>query len=189
MAMVQKVSELVKEVSKYAEELHKKHKSVKEDESGTLEAVQAMQNITLNVQKSKDTYTQRGIELERLKKDSNSAKEVEKAEQKLKKAQEDYKHFVDKYSSVKEDFENKMSVTCKNFQELEVNHLDHMKQFLTSYAEVVVWTHEQMGTVHKDFQQQLLELTIDKLLERFVERKSTGLERPGTHLVQLIYSC
>lgn len=107
----------------------------------------------------------------------------------MKKAQEDYKHFVDKYSSVKEDFENKMSVTCKNFQELEVNHLDHMKQFLTSYAEVVVWTHEQMGTVHKDFQQQLLELTIDKLLERFVERKSTGLERPGTHLVQLIYSC
>lgn len=78
MAMVQKVSELVKEVSKYAEELHKKHKSVKEDESGTLEAVQAMQNITLNVQKSKDTYTQRGIELERLKKTAIQQKKLKR---------------------------------------------------------------------------------------------------------------
>ncbi|XP_018569463.1 F-BAR domain only protein 2 isoform X1 [Anoplophora glabripennis] len=179
MQMVQKVSDLVKEVSKYAEELHKKHKLVKEEESGTLEAVQAMQTVTLNVQKAKDTYSQRGLELERLRKESTSAKEIEKAEQKLKKAQEDYKNFVDKYSSVKEDFEKKMSVTCKNFQELEVNHLLHMKEFLNNYAEVVEWTHEQMGKVHKEFRQQCVELTVDQLLEQFVRSKSTGLERPG----------
>lgn len=152
---------------------------VKEEESGTLEAVQAMQTVTLNVQKAKDTYGQRGLELERLRKESTSAKEIEKAEQKLKKAQEDYKNFVDKYSSVKEDFEKKMSVTCKNFQELEVNHLLHMKEFLNSYAEVVEWTHEQMGKVHKEFRQQCVELTVDQLLEQFVRSKSTGLERPG----------
>ncbi|KAJ8918717.1 hypothetical protein NQ315_015037 [Exocentrus adspersus] len=179
MQMVQKVSDLVKEVSKYAEELHKRHKLVKEEESGTLEAVQAMQTVTLNVQKAKDTYVQRGLELERLRKESTSAKEIEKAEQKLKKAQEDYKNFVDKYSSIKEDFEKKMSVTCKNFQELEVNHLLHMKDFLNSYAEVVEWTHEQMGKVHKEFRQQCIELTVDQLLEQFVQSKSTGLERPG----------
>ncbi|KAJ8950393.1 hypothetical protein NQ314_007933, partial [Rhamnusium bicolor] len=179
MQMVQKVSDLVKEVSKYAEDLHKKHKSVKEEESGTLEAVQAMQAVTLNVQKSKDTYTQRGLELERLRKESTSAKEIEKAEQKLKKAQEDYKNFVEKYSSVKEDFEKKMSVTCKNFQDLEVNHLVHMKEFLNNYAEVVEWTHEQMGKVHKEFREQCVELTVDQLLEQFVRSKSTGLERPG----------
>lgn len=138
-----------------------------------------MQTITLNVQKAKDTYSQRGLELERLRKESTSAKEIEKAEQKLKKAQEDYKNFVDKYSSVKEDFEKKMSVTCKNFQELEVSHLLHMKEFLNSYAEVVEWTHEQMGKVHKEFRQQCVELTVDQLLEQFVRSKSTGLERPG----------
>ncbi|KAF7286983.1 hypothetical protein GWI33_002825 [Rhynchophorus ferrugineus] len=44
MQTMQKLAELVKEVGKYAEELHKKHKSVKEEESGTLEVVQAMQN-------------------------------------------------------------------------------------------------------------------------------------------------
>ncbi|XP_056646081.1 F-BAR domain only protein 2 isoform X3 [Diorhabda sublineata] len=179
MQMVQKVTDLVKEVHKYAEELHKKHKSVKEEESGTLEAVQAMQSVTLNVQKCRDTYTQRGLELEKLRKESTSAKEIEKAEIKLKKAQEDYKIFVDKYSSVKEDFEKKMSVTCKNFQDLEMNHLTHMKDFLTKYADVIDWTHQQMGTVHLEFRQQCIELTVDQLLEQFVRSKSTGLERPG----------
>lgn len=142
-----------------------------------------MQNITLNVQKSKDTYTQRGIELEKLKRENASAREIEKAEIKLKKAQEDYKNFVDKYASIKEDFEKKMSVTCKNFQEIEVSHLQHMKEFLNSYAEVVEWTHDQMGKVHVEFRQQCVELTIDQLLEQFVTNKSTGLERPGEILI------
>lgn len=39
-AKVQKLSELVKNINKYAEELHKKHKTVKEEESGTQDAVQ-----------------------------------------------------------------------------------------------------------------------------------------------------
>ncbi|XP_063928188.1 F-BAR domain only protein 2 isoform X2 [Zophobas morio] len=179
MQMVQKVTDLVKEVNKYSEELHKKHKTVKEDESGTLESVQSMQNVTLMVQKCKDTYTQRGIELEKLRKDNASPKEIEKAELKLKKAQEEYKSYVEKYTVIKEDFEKKMSVTCKNFQELEVAHLVHMKEFLNSYAEVVEWTHEQMGKVHKEFKQQCVELTVDQLLDQFVRNKSTGLERPG----------
>jgi hypothetical protein len=152
---------------------------VKEDESGTLESVQSMQNVTLMVQKCKDTYTQRGLELEKLRKDNASLKEIEKAELKLKKAQEEYKLYVEKYTTIKEEFERKMSVTCKNFQELEVTHLVHMKEFLNSYADVVEWTHEQMGKVHKDFKQQCIELTVDQLLEQFVRNKSTGPERPG----------
>lgn len=141
-----------------------------------------MQNITLMVLKSKDTYTQRGQEVDKLRKDNASPKEIEKAELKLKKAQEEYKTYVEKYTTIKEDFEKKMSVTCKNFQELEVTHLVHMKEFLNSYAEVVEWTHEQMGKVHKEFRQQCLELTVDQLLEQFVRNKSTGLERPGKYL-------
>lgn len=141
-----------------------------------------MQNVTLMVQKSKDTYTQRGLELEKLRKDNASPKEIEKAESKLKKAQEEYKVYLEKYTAVKDDFEKKMSVTCKNFQELEVNHLVHMKDFLNSYAEVVEWTHDEMGKVHKEFRQQCMELTVDQLLEQFVRNKSTGLERPGMFL-------
>ncbi|KAF5272837.1 hypothetical protein FQR65_LT00433 [Abscondita terminalis] len=177
--MVQKVSDLVKDITKYADDLHKKHKSVKEDESGTLEAVQIIQSTTLMVQKAKDAYIQKGLEVEKLKKENNSPKEIEKAEVKLKKAQEDYRTYVEKYNNVKEDFERKMSVTCRHFQELEVTHLTQMKEFLNSYAQVVQWTHDQMGQVHTEFKRQCLEYTVDRLLEQFVLSKYTGLEKPG----------
>ncbi|KAL1492767.1 hypothetical protein ABEB36_010967 [Hypothenemus hampei] len=176
---MQKLTELVKEVGKYAEELHKKHKTVKEEESGTLEVVQTMQNVTLNVQKSKDVYNQRFLEFERLKKENGSAKDLEKSELKLKRAHEEYKGFVEKYSSVKEEFEKKMSLSVKNFQDLEISHLMHMKEFLNYFADVIEWSHEEMGKVHKEFRQQCVELTIDQLLDQFVRNKSTGLEKPG----------
>lgn len=138
-----------------------------------------MQAITVVVQKSKESLNQRGIELEKLRKENASPKEIEKAEQKLKKAQEDHKNYIEKYTATKEEFEKKMCVTCKKFQELEVAHLVQMKEFLNSYVEVIDWTHEEMGKVHAEFRQQCVELTVDQLLEQFVRDKSTGLERPG----------
>jgi len=51
--------------------------------------------------------------LDKLRKDNASAKDIEKAEIKLKKAQDDYKVLVDKYSNVKEEFEKKMNAACK----------------------------------------------------------------------------
>ncbi|KAK9889229.1 hypothetical protein WA026_004505 [Henosepilachna vigintioctopunctata] len=179
MQMVQKVSDLVKEVTKYADDLQKKHKTVKEEEEGTLRKVQAMQAITLAVQKSKENLNQRGVELEKLRKENASPKEIEKAEQKLKKTQEEHKNYIEKYTITKDEFEKKMCVTCKNFQELEVTHLVHMKEFLNTYIEVVDWTHGEMGKVHAEFRQQCIELTVDQLLEQFVRDKSTGLEKPG----------
>lgn len=155
---------------------------VKEDESGTLEAVQAMQNITIMVQKAKDSYVQKGIELEKIRKENASPKEIEKMEAKVKKAQEEYKVFVEKYGTVKDEFLKKMSITCKHFQELEEAHLNQMKAFLTTYADVVEWTHEQVGQVHADFRKQCVELTVDQLLEQFVHSKCTGQEKPGKHL-------
>ncbi|KAG8234493.1 hypothetical protein J437_LFUL014635, partial [Ladona fulva] len=112
MQMMQRVQELVKDVTKYADELHKKHKMVKEEESGTLETVQAIQSVTLTLHKAKDSYLQKGIEYDKLKKENASSRELEKAEAKLKKAQEDYKNLVEKYGSIKEEFERKMSIAC-----------------------------------------------------------------------------
>lgn len=86
---------------------------VKEEEGGTLEVVEAIKSTSLTLQKAKDSYTQKGMELDKLKKENASPKDLEKAEAKLKKAQEDYKLIVEKYSAVKEDFEKKMSLACK----------------------------------------------------------------------------
>lgn len=113
LQMVQKISELVKDVAKYADELHKKQKTVKEEESGTLEAVQAMQTTTAAVQKSKDLYLSRLTELDKLKKDNGSAKDTEKAETKLRKQHDEYKALLDKHIPVKTEFERRMGATCK----------------------------------------------------------------------------
>lgn len=111
--MVQKTAELVKSILKYADELHKKHKSVKEEESGTQDAVQQMKESTIAVQKAKDVYQSRLQEVEKLKKENGSAKEIEKAEAKLKKHQEEYRVLAEKHNPIKQEFERRMSVTCK----------------------------------------------------------------------------
>ncbi|XP_050061446.1 F-BAR domain only protein 2 isoform X2 [Aphis gossypii] len=180
MQMVHKVCELVKDVTKYTDELHKKHKTVKEEQSGTLDAVQAIQSTTLALQKAKDIYVQKGGELDKLRKDNASAKEIEKAEIKFKKAQDDYKVLVEKYSNVKEEFEKKMNIACKLFQEVEQSHLKQMKDFLNVYTELIETNHEEIGKVHVEFKKQCLEMTVDKLLEKFVCAKYTGLEKPET---------
>lgn len=113
MQMVQKLTELVKDVAKYADELHKKHKSVKEEESQTLECVQAIQTSTVAVQKLRDLYASKVQELEKLRKDSGSHKDAEKLEAKLKKLQEEYKALMDKHNPIKNEFERRMTQTCK----------------------------------------------------------------------------
>jgi hypothetical protein len=111
--MVQKIQEIVKELAKYADELQKKYKSVKEEEAGTLEVVQLIQATTLSVQKAKEIYFLRSAELEKVQKESGSQKDIEKAEVKTKKAYEDYKAQLDKYSACRNDFERKMILASK----------------------------------------------------------------------------
>uniref|UniRef100_A0A182Q8I3 MHD domain-containing protein n=1 Tax=Anopheles farauti TaxID=69004 RepID=A0A182Q8I3_9DIPT len=174
---VQKLTELVKNVTKYAEDLHKKHKSVKEDESGTQDAVQAMKESTTAVAKAKDVHNARLQEVEKARKD-NSTKEIEKSEAKLRKHQDDYKALVEKHNIIKQEFEKKMTITCRRFQEMEEAHLKQMKEFLSSYMDIVQNNFDLVGQVHSDLKRQFLELTVDKLLEQFVLNKYTGLEKP-----------
>ncbi|XP_015108408.1 F-BAR domain only protein 2 isoform X2 [Diachasma alloeum] len=181
LQMAQRVSEIIKDVSKYADELHKRHKAVKEEESSTLEVVQNIQSITVTLQKAKDMCMQKALELEKLRKDSASQRELEKAEAKFKKTQDDYRTLVDKYTAVRNDFETKMTAACRRFQDVEETHLRHMKEFLNTYADALQTNHEQVGQVHIDFKRQCLDMTVEKLLEQFVQSKYTGFERPGNH--------
>ncbi|XP_011637541.1 F-BAR domain only protein 2 isoform X3 [Pogonomyrmex barbatus] len=177
--MAQRVSELIKDVSKYTDELHKKHKAVKEEESSTLEVVQSIQSITITLHKAKDMCMQKRLELEKLRKDNASQRELEKIEGKFKKAQDDYRTLVDKYTVIRNDFEAKMTQACRRFQDVEETHLKHMKEFLNTYADVLQTNHEQVGQVHIDFKRQCVDMTVEKLLEQFVQSKYTGFEKPG----------
>ncbi|XP_051171044.1 F-BAR domain only protein 2 isoform X1 [Leptopilina boulardi] len=179
LQMAQKVSELIKDVSKYSDELHKKHKTVKEEEASTIEIVQSIQNVTVTLQKARDICFQRGFELEKLRKDNASQRELEKAEVKFKKAQDDYKTFVEKYSIIRNDFESKISQACRRFQVIEEMHLKQMKEFLAIYMDVLQTNHEEVGQVHADFKNHCLDLTVEELLQQFVQSKCTGFEKPG----------
>ncbi|XP_037813846.1 F-BAR domain only protein 2 isoform X4 [Lucilia sericata] len=178
MQMVQKLSELVKDVTKYTDELHKKHKTVKEDEAQTLECVKAIQTSTADVQKARDMYSSKAQELEKLRKDNSSQKDIDKLETKLRKLQDDYKVLLDKHNPIKNEFERRMTQTCKRFQEIEEMHLRQMKEFLSTYLELLQNNHDMVGQVHSDFKRQFLDMTVDKLLEQFVLNKYTGLEKP-----------
>ncbi|XP_037942860.1 F-BAR domain only protein 2-like [Teleopsis dalmanni] len=180
LQMVQKITELIKDVTKYADELHKKHKNVKEEESPTLEAVQAMQTSTAALQKARDLYMAKVAELEKLRKDNASQKDIEKLETKIKKLQEDYKTLLDKHGPIKAEFERRMTQACKRFQEIEEGHLRQMREFLSTYLELLQNNHDMVGQVHSDFKRQFLDMTVDKLLEQFVLNKYTGLEKPGS---------
>lgn len=71
------------------------------------------------------------------------------------------------------------SFVIKRFQDVEEKHLKHMKEFLNTYADVLQANHEQVGQVHIDFKRQCVDMTVEKLLEQFVQGKYTGFEKPG----------
>ncbi len=112
-----RLSDLARDIVRYSEELHKVHKKVKEDESTTLEAVKAIQETTAMLQKSKEAYKQRCMEVERMRRDGGvSTGQLERSEAKFRRTQDEYKALVDKYCGVRDDFEKKMTLSSKHFQ-------------------------------------------------------------------------
>uniref|UniRef100_A0A8B9BUJ1 FCH and mu domain containing endocytic adaptor 2 n=1 Tax=Anser brachyrhynchus TaxID=132585 RepID=A0A8B9BUJ1_9AVES len=177
--LVRRLQELIKEVHKYGDEQIKAYKKNKEDDSGTLEAVQNIQSITQALQKSKENYNAKCIEQVRLKKEGATQREVNKAAVKLKKATNTYKLYVEKYAVVKSDFEQKMTETAQKFQDIEETHLLHMKEIIESLSNTIKEIHLQIGEVHEEFINNMTNTTVESLIQKFAESKGTGKERPS----------
>ncbi|XP_052631365.1 F-BAR domain only protein 2 [Harpia harpyja] len=177
--LVRRLQELIKEVHKYGDEQIKTYKKTKEDVSGTLEAVQNIQSITQALQKSKENYSAKCVEQERLKKEGATQREVDKAAVKSKKATDTYKLYVEKYAAVKSVFEQKMTETAQKFQDIEEIHLLHMKEIIESLSNTIKEIHLQIGEVHEEFINNMTNTTVESLIQKFAESKGTGKERPG----------
>ena len=66
------------------------------------------------LQRSKEAYFQRGGELAKLRKEgSASNRDLERADTKFRKAGEEYRNLVEKYTQLRQDFERKMTVSCR----------------------------------------------------------------------------
>ncbi|XP_060596041.1 F-BAR domain only protein 2-like [Ruditapes philippinarum] len=179
MQLVHTWSDLIKDIVRYNEDQHRRHKTMKEGESGTLEVVQSIQTTTTALHRAKEIYHTRCLELERLKRENASPKDIEKSETKYKKAKEEYKNLVDKYATIREDFQNKMVDSCTHFQELEEEHICQMKDFIDTYARAMQNEHVLFGQAQEEFRTNCDSLTVQKLLETFIDVKSTGKEKPG----------
>uniref|UniRef100_A0AAR2K9U7 F-BAR domain only protein 2 n=1 Tax=Pygocentrus nattereri TaxID=42514 RepID=A0AAR2K9U7_PYGNA len=179
MELVRKLQELIKEVQKYVDEQAKAHKKTKEEVASTLEAVQNIQSVSQALQKSKENYNSKTLELERMRKEGATQRDLDKAGVKVKKATEVYKSYVEKYASTKTEFEQKMAETAQKFQDIEESHIQHMKEIIQSYSCSVEDTHKQIIEVHKEFVNNMENTSAAGLIQKLAESKGTGKERPG----------
>ena len=205
LATLAKVNELVKELVKYSDDLHKKHKMLKDEESPTSDVVKSLQETTVLLHKSKEFYKAKTSELEKLKRENPTPKELEKAETKFRKAQEEYRNLCDKYTNIREDFEKKMMSSCKHFQQNETLYLTQMVDFVHSFHHLIDCNHNDMGKVEPAFlllisdkmtfqvnlelEENLVQNTVEKMLEQFVLQKYTGLVKPGMTQFTVQVSC
>ncbi|XP_056131547.1 F-BAR domain only protein 1 [Lampris incognitus] len=179
LELMRKMNDLIRDINKYADEQVKIHRKTKEEVVGTLEAVQALQVQSGQLQKAKEGYHSRCIELDRLRKEGAPQKELEKAELKSKKAAESFAVCIEKYNRVGGEFEQKMSESAQKFQDIEEAHLRQMKQLIKGYSHSIEDTHVQVGQVHEEFKQNVENIGIDNLIQKFAEQKGTGKDRPA----------
>ncbi|XP_061680036.1 f-BAR domain only protein 1 [Syngnathoides biaculeatus] len=179
LELMRKMNDLIRDINKYGDEQVKIHRKTKEDMAGTVEAVQALQVQSGHLQKSKEGYHAKCLELERLRKEGAPQKEQEKAEMKSKKAAESFALCIEKHNRVGGEFEQKMNDSTQRFQEIEEAHLRQMKQLIKGYSHSIEDTHVQVGQVHEEFKQNVENIGINNLIQKFADLKGTGKERPA----------
>ncbi|CAJ1060956.1 F-BAR domain only protein 1 isoform X1 [Xyrichtys novacula] len=179
LELMRKMNDLIRDINKYGDEQVKIHRKTKEEMVGTVEAVQALQVQSSHLQKSKEGYHAKCLELDRLRKEGAPQKELEKAELKSKKAAESFALCIEKYNRVGGEFEQKMSESAQKFQGIEEAHLRQMKQLIKGYSHSIEDTHVQVGQVHEEFKQNVENIGIDNLIQKFAEQKGTGKDRPA----------
>ncbi|XP_076007328.1 f-BAR domain only protein 1 [Genypterus blacodes] len=179
LELMRKMNDLIRDINKYGDEQVKIHRKTKEEMVGTVEAVQALQVQSGHLQKSKEGYHTKCLELDRLRKEGAPQKEQEKAELKSKKAAESFALCIEKYNRVGGDFEQKMSESAQKFQDIEEAHLRQMKQLIKGYSHSIEDTHVQVGQVHEEFKQNVENIGIENLIQKLAEQKGTGKDRPA----------
>ncbi|KAB1259901.1 F-BAR domain only protein 1 [Camelus dromedarius] len=121
LELTRKLQDLIKDVLRYGDEQLKTHKKCKEEAVGTLDAVQVLAGVSQLLPKSRENYLNRCMDQERLRRESTSQKEMDKAETKTKKAAESLRRSVEKYNSARADFEQKMLDSALVHEEFKQN--------------------------------------------------------------------
>ncbi|XP_013931309.1 PREDICTED: F-BAR domain only protein 1-like [Thamnophis sirtalis] len=84
--LVKKLQDLIKEIGRYGEEQLRAHRKSKDEVAGTLEAVQQLQGAAQHLPKAKEAFHSRCQELERLRREGASQKEMDKRFQEVEES-------------------------------------------------------------------------------------------------------
>uniref|UniRef100_A0A1I7TGE2 MuHD domain-containing protein n=1 Tax=Caenorhabditis tropicalis TaxID=1561998 RepID=A0A1I7TGE2_9PELO len=177
LMLVKNLQDLSREVLKYKEDVNRSRKELKQPQ--VAEAVNMMQTTTTCLQKAKETYQHRCQELEKARKETNvNVKEISKIEQKVARAREEYKSYVEKYEVVREDFETRMSESCKKFQTFDRSLYASIQQFILLFANHSTEMSSASFQVAEQFRESIQHLNADEFVRKFIKSKSTGSEKP-----------
>jgi hypothetical protein len=176
LQQIQQTNEIIKEIQRYYEDLNKKIKKLRENESPTQQCVQNFQEITQLLTKSKEQYHTVAIEHEKQRRADNP--NIQKLEKKLKLLLDDYKANIDKYNSIRNDYERRLNDSFLNFQMSEEIHLKQMRTLIDNYGKMLINHNQNKTQVYQEFYAKINSLSNDFLMQTFIDNKRTGSERP-----------
>ncbi|CAF0832417.1 unnamed protein product [Rotaria sordida] len=206
-ATVSFYQELLRDIHNYQDLYQKKVKTHIQKDGDILrsaELISQLHNSLHIVNKAKEQYHSVTLDYERAKRTGNSlfntssatsqdnnspglaqttlnalqANKVERLERKCRLAQDEYKLTIEKYNSVRNDYEKRFQDACTKFQDFEIDHIEKMLLFSLTFSELLQRNHEQIRLAQNDFSDKLKSLSGNDLLDGFVEQKKTGTDRP-----------
>uniref|UniRef100_A0A0K0FR54 AT02057p (inferred by orthology to a D. melanogaster protein) n=1 Tax=Strongyloides venezuelensis TaxID=75913 RepID=A0A0K0FR54_STRVS len=180
--LIEGLSSLVKEITDHLCEVSKNRKAIKE-----LNISNIFKEMTIakhDLEKAEDVYKSRYEDLITFNKNNGSAKECNKLENKVKKANEEYKNAVEKYNKLRDEYENKMVFVVDTVSKYLEAHYMKMKNFISKLAN----NYSSLATLDSistsDFEDSLKGIDIIAMLNNFVGERSTGGTKPEKYVIQ-----
>jgi hypothetical protein len=174
--IMHQIRDIIKETQRYHDDLNKKIKRIRDNESQTQVCVQNFKEITELLNKTKEQYHSCALDLEKQKRAENP--NVQKLEKKVKQAFEDYKLNVEKYNLIRNEFERKFTDSSTHLQMGEELHVKQIKQLVDNYTKIFINNNHNIKQIYDEFQVKIESLSTDILIQIFIDNKKTGSERP-----------
>uniref|UniRef100_A0A0K0DTR5 MHD domain-containing protein n=1 Tax=Strongyloides stercoralis TaxID=6248 RepID=A0A0K0DTR5_STRER len=180
--LIEGLSSLVKEITDHLCEVSKNRKAIKE--LNVTNIFKEMSIAKHDLEKAEDLYKSRYEDLLTFNKTNGSAKECNKLENKVKKANDEYKNSVEKYNKLREEYENKMVLVVEKVSQYLETHYMKMKNFISKLANNYSSSATLDSISTSDFEDSLKGIDIIAMLNNFVGERSTGGVKPEKYIIQ-----
>lgn len=189
-----RIHELIKEIQSYYNDLRKKKRKFRQNETKTSQLVEQFRNLKQQLNKSKEQYHQMCSDVEKQKQAielnqqqnvpnqgviTNMTTALTRLEKKCQSSMDEYNQIIEKYNACKVEFEQRYADSCSLFQMYEETHLAQMRTFLFSYTQLLAQLNSARQKNFNECQHKLNNVyTVDYLIEQFIMTKGTGQDRP-----------